>query len=348
MSVTLSICIPVYNFGKFIPETLQSILRQDGVGDVEVVVVDGASTDDTAEVMGEFQRSHANVKYVRLPAKGGIDRDMAKAVEHSSGDYFWLFSGDDIMRDGALAKVRAEIESGCDVYLCKHMEYYADTSVWKEYPIFAADDESVFELSDKAQRLRYFRRALNTEAFFSFMGSLVVKRSAWNRVPLNEDFVGSCWAHAARMFELIPGGLKVKHLAGYHLDRRPDNDSFSDRGMVNRIRISIEGYHKIANSFFGRRSVEAYHIRRVVKHEFHLDHLLLGKFMCDLDPNGESRALMDRLARLAYSDFSLADLLTKLRYATTSPSKFRHKRPELCRMFESKLEQRNLANTTAG
>ena len=55
-SVRLSICIPVYNFGPFVGQTLDSILGQSGMGEgVEVLVVDGASTDNTEEVVGDRQ-----------------------------------------------------------------------------------------------------------------------------------------------------------------------------------------------------------------------------------------------------------------------------------------------------
>ena len=94
----LSIPVPVYNFAEFLPETLQSIVSQEGAEQVEIIVVDGASTDNTPQVMAEFCAKYPNVRYHRLPEKGGIDRDMAKSVEVSSGEYCWLFSGDDIMK----------------------------------------------------------------------------------------------------------------------------------------------------------------------------------------------------------------------------------------------------------
>ena len=75
----LSISIPTYNFGKFIGEMLDSILPQV-TDEVEVLVVDGASTDDTEGVARKRQERFPLLKYYRLPKKGGIDRDMAKAV----------------------------------------------------------------------------------------------------------------------------------------------------------------------------------------------------------------------------------------------------------------------------
>jgi abequosyltransferase len=336
MSPTLSICIPIYNFSRFIPETLESIVRQDGGGEVEIVVLDGASTDDTSQVVEQFARVHNNIKYVRLPAKGGIDRDMAKSVEFSTSDYCWLFSGDDWMLDGALRKALNHIKSGHDLYLCKHMEWVADHSEWVEWPTVDVAEEMVFELSNEKTRREYFKRATNTEALFSFMGGLIVKRATWDRVPLNEAFVGSCWAHAARMFELMPNGLTVKVLAGAYLRRRPGNDSFTGNGMIERFRITVEGYQRIADTFFGHKSAEAFHVRRVIRCEFHPLVLLLGKYLCALYPEIESKPLMDHLVRMAYSDFSIANMRARLRYAFTSADRFRREHPKICEPFEKK------------
>jgi abequosyltransferase len=339
MTASLSVCIPIYNFAKFIPETLDSILVQDGGGEVEIIVLDGGSTDNTAEILAEYQRKHPNINYVRQPQKGGIDRDMAKSVEPATGDYCWLFSGDDIMRPGALRRVLNEIQSGCDLYLCKHMEYYFYHDSWTEYPTVACEDDAVFELSDPRSRRDYFSKAVNTEAFFSFIGGIIVKRSTWNRVPLNEEFVGSCWGHVARLFELMAGGLSIKVLSGALLDRRPDNDSFASGGMVNRYRIAIDGFYNIVNRFFGHDSVEAFHVRRVIRHEFHPLAMQLGKFMCFVNPAGEDRALMDSLMKKVYCDFSIGNLRAKLAYAMTTAERFRRQQPELSAHHEVRLKK---------
>jgi O-antigen biosynthesis alpha-1,3-abequosyltransferase len=117
----LSIIIPVYNFGEFLPDTLKSILKQR-VNEVEVLVVDGASTDNTTKIVSQFSSRHPQIKYHRLPKKGGIDRDLAKAVQLATSEYCWLFSGDDVMTTGAIARVLQEIQTDDDIYLCKHEE----------------------------------------------------------------------------------------------------------------------------------------------------------------------------------------------------------------------------------
>ena len=123
MTYRLSITIPVYNFAQFLPETLDTILDQEGAKDVEVLIFDGGSTDHTPEVVAQYQKRHANIRYVRRPQRGGIDRDMASSVTESSGDYVWLFSGDDLFLPGAIKKALTLIEGGADLYLTRHLEW---------------------------------------------------------------------------------------------------------------------------------------------------------------------------------------------------------------------------------
>jgi abequosyltransferase len=334
MTQRLSVSIPVYNFAKFLPETLDSILEQDGASEVEIVILDGASTDNTGDVVESYKARHGGIRYVRMPQKGGIDRDMAHAVAHATGEHVWLFSGDDWMLPGALRKALNHIASGQDLYLTRHEEWIDDRAEWISWPTVDIAVETVFDLSDPAQRRDYFSRALNTEAFFSFIGGLIVKRAAWERAALNEAFVGTCWAHSARLCELMPLGLSVKVLTEPYLKRRPDNDSFATRGMVNRFRLAIDGFHQIADDIFGHDSFEARQIRRAVRNEYHPLVMLLGKYLCAIDPKNEDRRLMDRLLRKAYCDHSWEALRTRVDYALMTPARFRRRQPELSQKYD--------------
>jgi abequosyltransferase len=318
----LSLCIPTYNFGRFIAETLHSILEQDGADEIEVLVVDGASTDNTTDIVTGLTNQYPQIKYFRLPAKGGIDRDMAKSVELATGEYCWLFSSDDTMIRGALRTVLNEIKEGHDLYLCKHTECTFDMQVITEWPILSLNLERVFDLANPKERAEYVRLATTSEAFFSFMGGLIVKKSKWDSAPLNEAFVGSCWAHAARLFEIIPNGLTVKYMARAYLNRRSSNDSFSDKGVINRHRIGIEGYNQIADVFFGHDSLEAFHIRRVLKYEHPLDLFIRGLNLCKEKPQTENKALLDSLVHKLYCDGSDDDERTLLAYAAHSAELF--------------------------
>ena len=295
--------MPTYNFGAFIGETLESILPQLEPG-VEIVVLDGGSTDDTPQVMERFRRRSPAIRYVRQPARGGIDRDMARCVDLAQGEYCWLFSSDDLMRPGALKRVLSEIGSGLDLYVCGLTLCDKGMKVIGEHPVSRAQRGSVFQLREAAERERYFALADTTTALFSFMGSLIFRRRRFLEQPLEEAYVGSCWAHVVRILRMIPHGLELKYLGESLQWRRGGNDSFMDKGMVHRYAIAIDGYHRIAADVFGDASVEAYHMRRVVADEFSLRVMLVSRLHCQKHGQAAELPGLERLALKAWRDRS--------------------------------------------
>lgn len=316
--IRLSICIPTYNFGGFIAETLDSILSQINSDEVEVLVVDGASTDNTSDVVQSMLLQYPQLKYYRLEKKGGIDADMAKSINLATGDYCWLFSSDDLMMPGALSKILREINIGYDVYLCKHLNCSLDMRhIINEHPVLNLEEDAIFDFSKLQDRSRYFELAQTTEAFFSFMSSIIIKREKLESVRLNERFVGSCWAHVARIFELMKTGFTLKYLAQPYLKKRYGNDSFADKGLVHRLRIGIDGYHKLGDIFFGHQSVESFHLRRAVRNEIPLRMFIHTRLLCRENPALEDEELLNSLVRKTYED----DLLNYMIYRIL-PSSF--------------------------
>ena len=62
----VSIVIPVYNGERFLPAALDSLLSQT-VGDMVILVGDNASTDSTADIIGEYAARDSRVRHVRHP-----------------------------------------------------------------------------------------------------------------------------------------------------------------------------------------------------------------------------------------------------------------------------------------
>jgi abequosyltransferase len=316
----LSVCIPTYNFGAFIGETLESILPQVEEG-VEVIVLDGGSNDDTSAVVESFQGRYPSLRYERRDERGGIDRDIARTVNLARGEYCWLFCADDVMKPGAIARMLENLNSGCDVYLCGLTLCTLDMRPLGEHRVSRIKTESQFDLSRSRDRRNYFRRAQTTTAFFSFAGSLTFKKSRWDEIGLDEEFVGSLWAHVARFFQMIPSGLRLHYLPTAYLFKRTDNDSFLDQGIVNRHAIAIDGYHRLAHACFPPGSMEARNVRRAVRNEFPPWLVLDLKFMSETERPDELPAI-DRLAAKAYGDRTPTNLIYRLLYEHTPRAAF--------------------------
>ena len=149
------------------------------------------------------------------------------------------------------------------------------------------------------------------------MGSLIFKKSRWDAIPFDESFDRSLWAHVARLFRMVPQGLRVKYLCESLLDKRGGNDSFMEKGLVHRYMMAVDGYHRLANTFFGEHSVEAQHIRRVVRNEFPALRALAGlKVKAYEEGNLVDQSLVDELAAKVYKGSSTLDRLKFFLYKT--------------------------------
>jgi glycosyltransferase involved in cell wall biosynthesis len=111
MAPKISVCIPTYNYGRFLPETIESVLRQADV-DFEVVVQDNCSTDDTAEVVARYASRDGRVRYGRNESNLGMVGNWNRCLERATGEYVKVLCADDLLSDpGSLARMAAVLDS---------------------------------------------------------------------------------------------------------------------------------------------------------------------------------------------------------------------------------------------
>jgi abequosyltransferase len=92
-NIILSICIPTYNRAKFLEDTLNTIVRQKRfieTSDVEIVISDNCSTDNTEEVCLKFVAKYGNkVRYLRSPENIWM-RNIQRVLSLAKGKYLKL------------------------------------------------------------------------------------------------------------------------------------------------------------------------------------------------------------------------------------------------------------------
>ncbi len=265
--IRLSICIPTYNFAEFIGETLQSILGQSPAG-VEVLVLDSGSTDATPEIVRSFQQNFPALQYYRREKRGGIDKDLAETVSLARGEYCWLMSSDDTLIPGAIARVLDEIGLGHDIYLCNRVECDRNLLPVKERPWFPRRvGDSQFDLSARSDLLAYFDAAQSIGALFSYISSIVVRRSRWDEAGYDEVLGGTNYAHVFRLFSIARSGGRLKYISKPLVLCRGDNDSFRDKGQLNRFLIDLNGYQLLASRCFSGDEGAEHAFKAVMRRE---------------------------------------------------------------------------------
>jgi len=101
----VSIIVPSYNQGRFIRRTLESILSQD-YRPIEIIVIDGASTDETVSILREFS-SFSELHWVSEPDNGVVEA-VNKGFDRASGQVGGIQSSDDFYLPGA---IRAAVDA---------------------------------------------------------------------------------------------------------------------------------------------------------------------------------------------------------------------------------------------
>ena len=204
-----------------IGETLASIVSQLVEG-VEVVVLDGASPDDTAVVVGRVAEAHSAVRYIREEENSGIDADFDKAVSHARGAHCWLFSDDDTLSPGAIATVLAELEASDPDLLVLDAEVRdRKLQTLFEPRRLGFEGRRQYAGVDGDRMLADLGNAL------SFIGCAIVRRSVWmsrNR----QDYYGSLFVHVG---VVLQAPLKVVALGMPLVRIRIGNAMWTARGF---------------------------------------------------------------------------------------------------------------------
>lgn len=106
----VSVVVPCYNYGRFLPACLDSILGQQDV-DLDVLVVDDASTDGSGEVAEALAADDPRVRVHRNETNLGHIASYNLGFSKVTGDYVLLLSADDMLTSGALARATALLEA---------------------------------------------------------------------------------------------------------------------------------------------------------------------------------------------------------------------------------------------
>jgi len=201
-SPILSICIATYNRADFIGETLDSIIPQL-TGEVEIVVVDGASTDATRTVMDRYVADCPGLRYIRLPEKGGVDQDFCKAVETARGEYCWLFPDDDLFKPGAVKRVLDELRSGPSLVIVNAEVMDRDFSTLLHSSMLDNREDETFGPDDPEGLF------LRIVPAISFIGCVVIRRKTWLERE-HARYFGTEFVHVGVIFQNpLPGGTRV-------------------------------------------------------------------------------------------------------------------------------------------
>lgn len=123
----ISVIIPAYNCGKFLEKAARSVLDQKGA-DLELIIVDDGSKDNTAQVCKKLSGQDERVKVISQP-NGGVSSARNRGISEATGEYIAFVDADDWLEEDAYSKMLAAMQSsGAECAMCSHYRTHTDGS----------------------------------------------------------------------------------------------------------------------------------------------------------------------------------------------------------------------------
>lgn len=120
----ISVVITTFNYAHTVGSAIASALRQD-YPNLEVLVCDNASTDDTEAVVARF-RSDPRLRYIRNPENIGMNPNHNKGLRESRGTYLSFLSADDFLMPHFISKSYRFLQERPDIDVLYTATYFVD------------------------------------------------------------------------------------------------------------------------------------------------------------------------------------------------------------------------------
>jgi len=189
-----SVMIPVYNCSQYLPETLESVLRQCmATQDMQIEVVDDASTDADVEALVN-RIGRGRVSYFRQPRNVGSLCNFETCINRSRGRLVHLLHGDDKVRGGYYKKIGGLLEAypEAGAAFCRFNTFDERGDIYMPRPEIPQDGllKNWLQRIGERQRIQYVAMTVRREVY--------EKLGAFHSITYGEDW--EMWVRIARYY----------------------------------------------------------------------------------------------------------------------------------------------------
>ncbi len=141
----ITVVTPSFNQGRYIGDTIRSVIGQD-YSDLEYLVMDGGSTDDSKEIITKYEK---HLAYWTSEQDSGQANAINRGFARSTGDVLCWINSDDMLLPGALHFVGSCLDISEPVILCGNCSHFMQGTDWK-WGSAVEEDAKRYKLSEMA------------------------------------------------------------------------------------------------------------------------------------------------------------------------------------------------------
>lgn len=172
--IKLSFIIPVYNVGKYISTTLDSILNNEFNFEYEIIVINDGSTDNSQHVVSSYVEKHNNIVLINN-TNHGVSYSRNCGIDHAKGKYITFVDGDDTINTNTYAQMVEKIEQNSYAFVqCNFATIYRSGK--RKYSQFC---ETATEVTDREDYFSLF-----------FSSNKFIHNACWGKI-INRECISN-------------------------------------------------------------------------------------------------------------------------------------------------------------
>lgn len=240
----VSIGIPTYNGSHRIIRALSSLWKQ-GYPNLEIIISDNCSTDNTQEVMDNICKDHPEIRYYRQPKNIGMMPNFRFLLSNASGKYFMWLSDDDQIQEGTIPRYVKFMEEASNYSLVSGAIKY-----WKDQTLDLTESGFTFEQQSSSTRVIDFYG----KVIFCGLMHGMMRRELAVRIPLH-TVIGNDYHFIANLAYL--GKIKNFDYVGYHKNLGGSSKSFKQyakamgesklTGIFPHLKMSTDAFKEVVS-----------------------------------------------------------------------------------------------------
>lgn len=268
----VSVVIPTYNYGEFIERTIRSILSQS-FKDLELIIMDNASTDNTYEIVKSFFHDK-RVVYENNGRNIGAMNNGFKGLSKAKGEYFAFLPADDYWLPGSLSLLVNELGNHPDVdYVYgRYVRVDRADKVIDDFNHYGWDDFDHYERPDEIGRL------LARDCYISMI-SLLFRRNLLDQHPLSRDYILGDYEYFLR--------LSVNKIKSKFINKPLAVHRFHGNQISNNPELFATGKHFEESLFFSETFINEENSAAILGYEDEIVNTLNIKRQLFIDHGGK-------------------------------------------------------------
>lgn len=232
----VSVIIPVYNVEQYLRACVDSVLNQT-CSDIEVILVDDGSTDQSGKICDEYARIDSRIKVIHKK-NGGVSAARNTGIETASGERIVFVDSDDCIHPRLLESYR-EMDDDSVTLLC---DYTTDMEEWKQ---FSTDDlRAHVEFVDREKFMKLFYEDYMNPPFNKYFRTDIIRE---HHIRFPEDMsLGEDLIFNMKYFAAAKSNYRIMHGAFYYY-RENRAGSLSTGGRADLLDIQKKLFASIKN-----------------------------------------------------------------------------------------------------